>query len=114
MTLSDLHLGDFGRFQGNLVNGLAFALVGHRSIDLCRGDILMAKDMLDGIDAGAGLHLQGSQCMTATVVGYVLGDARLIQPVLQRGLGETVVEADENLVCRLDSLPASSQCQPYG
>ena len=57
MTLSDLHLGDFGRFQGNLVNGLAFALVGHRSIDLCRGDILMAKDMLDGIDAGAGLRL---------------------------------------------------------
>ena len=74
----------------------------------------MAKDMLDGIDAGAGLDLQRAQGMTATMVGYMLGDARLLQPVLQRGLGETVVEADENLVCRLDSLPASSQCQPYG
>ena len=57
MTLSDLHLGDFGRFQGNLVNGLAFALVGHRGIDLGRGDVLVAKDMLDGINAGASLNL---------------------------------------------------------
>ena len=44
--------------------------------------------------------------MAATVVGYMLGDARLIQPVLQRGLGETVVEADEDLVGRLAALIA--------
>ena len=44
--------------------------------------------------------------MAATVVGYMLGDARLIQPVLQRSLGEAVVEADENLVGRLTVLIA--------
>ena len=105
-ALSDLHLGDFSGFQRNLVNGLALALVGHRGINLGGGDVLMAKDVLDGIDAGACLHLQGSQCMAAAMVGYMLGDARLLQPVLQRGLGQTVVEADENFVSRLAALVA--------
>ena len=57
LPLSNLHLGDFCGFQGNLVNRLALALVSHRGIDLCRGDVLVAKDMLDGINAGASLNL---------------------------------------------------------
>ena len=56
-NLSDLHLGDFRGFQRDLVNGLALAGVGHGGVDLGRGDVLVAKDMLDGIDAGAGLRL---------------------------------------------------------
>ena len=48
---------DFGGFQCNLVYGLALALVGHSGIDLCRRDVLVAKDMLDGIDTRASLDL---------------------------------------------------------
>ena len=40
------------------------------------------------------------------MIGYVLGDASLLQPVLQRGLGETVIEADKDLVCRFAVLIA--------
>ena len=39
--------------------------------------------------------------MAATVIGYMLGNASLLQPVLQRGLGEAVIEADKDLVSRL-------------
>ena len=60
-------MGDFRGFQRNLVNGLALALVGHRGIDLSGSDVLMAKDVLDGIDAGACLDLQRAQCMAAGV-----------------------------------------------
>ena len=55
--LSDLHLGDFRRLQRDFVDGLALAGVGHRGIDLGRGDVLVTEDMLDGIDAGASLNL---------------------------------------------------------
>ena len=58
LLLSNLHLGDFGGFQCNLVYGLALALVGHSGIDLSGSDVLMAKDVLDCIDAGACLYLQ--------------------------------------------------------
>ena len=60
-------MSDFGRLQRNLVNGLTLALVGHRSIYLSGSDVLVGKDMLDGIDAGASLDLQGSQCMAAAM-----------------------------------------------
>jgi len=53
----DLHLGDFRGLQSDFVNGLALAGVGHGGIDLSRGDVLVAEDVLDGIDAGAGLNL---------------------------------------------------------
>ena len=36
----------------------------------------------------------------------MLGDASLLQPVLQRSLGEAVVEADKDLVCRFAVLIA--------
>ena len=39
--------------------------------------------------------------MAAAMIGYMLGDASLLQPVLQRGLGEAVIEADKDLVSRL-------------
>ena len=67
LPLSNLHLGDFCGFQRNLVYGLALALVGHCGIDLGGGDILVAKDMLDGIDAGASLHLQRAQGMAGAM-----------------------------------------------
>ena len=54
--------------------------------------------MLDGIDAGAGLDLQRAEGVAAAVVAQVLGDARLLQPVLQRALRQAVVKADEDLV----------------
>ena len=44
--------------------------------------------------------------MTAAVVGYMLGDACLLQPVLQRSLGEAIIEADKDLVCRFAVLIA--------
>lgn len=56
-NLADLHLGDFRGLQRNPVNGLALAGVGHGGINLCSGDVLVAEDMLDGIDAGASLNL---------------------------------------------------------
>ena len=40
------------------------------------------------------------------MIGYMLGDASLLQPVLQRGLGEAVIEADKDLVCRFTVLIA--------
>ena len=44
--------------------------------------------------------------MAAAMIGYMLGNACLLQPVLQRGLGEAVIEADKNLVCRFAVLIA--------
>ena len=34
--------------------------------------------------------------MAAAMIGYMLGNACLFQPVLQRGLGEAVIEADKD------------------
>ena len=44
--------------------------------------------------------------MSSAMIGYMLCDASLLQPVLQRGLGEAVVEADKDLVCRFSVLIA--------
>ena len=85
-------MGYFRGFQRNFVNGLALTGVGHGGIDLSSRNVLVAEDMLDGIDAGASLNLQRAQCMAAAMIGNMLGDASLLQPVLQWGLGQTVVE----------------------
>ena len=58
---------DSCRLQRNPVNGLALALVCHRGIDLRRGHVLVAENMLDGIDAGAGLDLQRAESVAAAV-----------------------------------------------
>ena len=44
--------------------------------------------------------------MAATVISYMLGDASFLQPVLQRSLSETVIEADKDFVCRFAVLIA--------
>ena len=44
--------------------------------------------------------------MAAAMIGYMLGDASLLQPVLQWGLGQTVVETHKNLVSRFAVLIA--------
>ena len=36
----------------------------------------------------------------------MFGDASLLQPVLQRGLGEAIIEADKDLICRFAVLIA--------
>ena len=40
------------------------------------------------------------------MIGYMFGDASLLQPVLQWGLGQTVVETHKNLVSRFAVLIA--------
>ena len=44
--------------------------------------------------------------MAGAMIGYMLGDASLLQPVLQWGLGQTVVETHKNLVSRFAVLIA--------
>ena len=69
LPLSNLHLGDFCGFKGNLVYGLALALVGHRSIDLGRGDIPRRG-------AGFGRAAGGGWALRAVRHGAGLGRSR--------------------------------------
>jgi len=107
--LYGFYRSDSCRLQRNPVNGLALRLIGHRGIDLRGRNILMAEDMLDGIDTGACLNLQRAECVAAAVVAQVLGYACRLQPVLQRALRQAVVEAGEDLVRGLAAIYYSLQ-----
>lgn len=63
------------RPQRDAVHRLALGLVVHHRVNLCRGDILVAEDILYGIQTGALLHLYRTECVTAAVIAQMLSSA---------------------------------------
>ena len=75
----------FGFFPDlDALDSLTLALVNDVGVDLGRADIGGGKQMGDRVDIRALVHLEGCEGMAEAVEGDVLGDARGLDPLLQR------------------------------
>ena len=64
---NDFQLRSYLWLQRDAVDALALALVCHIRIDLRGLHVLVSEHVLDGVDACSCIHLQGTECMSATV-----------------------------------------------